>query len=177
MEIETEHSDEKYMLEAINEAKKAEAINEVPIGAVIVYNGEIIARAHNLRESEQNAIAHAELLAIDHACKVLGTWRLEDAELFVTLEPCPMCSGAIILSRIKRVVYGAQDPKGGCAGTLMNLLQDERFNHNSEVTSGILEKECGELLSAFFKNLRERKKKEKALAKELLVNKTGIDNE
>ncbi len=177
MVLETEQSDKKYMLEAINEAKKAEAINEVPIGAVIVYNGEIIARAHNLRESEQKATAHAELLAIDQACKRLGTWRLEDTELFVTLEPCPMCSGAIILSRIKRVVYGAKDPKGGCAGTLMNLLQDERFNHNSEVIAGVLDKECGELLSAFFKNLRERKKKEKVLAKELLAKNTGIDNE
>ena len=169
--------DEKYMLEAIKEAKKAESINEVPIGAVIVYNGEIIARAHNLRESEQNAIAHAELLAIDQACKRLGTWRLEELELYVTLEPCPMCSGAIILSRIKRVVYGAKDPKGGCAGTLMNLLQDERFNHTSEVVAGVLEKDCGELLSAFFKNLRERKKQEKQLAKQRLVHKTGIDNE
>lgn len=177
MVLKIEQSDDKYMLEAIKEAKKAELIKEVPIGAIIVYNGEIIARAHNLRESKQNAIAHAELLAIDQACKKLGTWRLEDAELFVTLEPCPMCSGAIILSRIKRVVYGAKDPKGGCAGTLMNLLQDERFNHNSEVVAGVLEKECGELLSVFFKNLRERKKKEKILAKELLVNKSGIDNE
>lgn len=177
MVLKIEQLDDKYMLEAIKEAKKAELIKEVPIGAIIVYNGEIIARAHNLRESKQNAIAHAELLAIDQACKKLGTWRLEDAELFVTLEPCPMCSGAIILSRIKRVVYGAKDPKGGCAGTLMNLLQDERFNHNSEVVAGVLEKECGELLSVFFKNLRERKKKEKVLTKELLVNKSRIDNE
>jgi len=159
-------TDESYMLEAIKEAKKAEQINEVPIGAVIVLNGEIIAKAHNLRESKQNAIAHAELLAIDQACKRVGTWRLENAELYVTLEPCPMCSGAIILSRIKRVVYGANDPKGGCAGTLMNLLQDERFNHKSEVVAGVLEKECRELLSVFFRGLRERKKKEKEAIKE-----------
>ena len=159
-------TDEKYMLEAITEAKKAKQMNEVPIGAVIVLNGEIIASAYNLRESKQNAIAHAELLAIDQACQRMGTWRLEDAELYVTLEPCPMCSGAIILSRIKRVVYGAVDPKGGCAGTLMNLLQDQRFNHTSEVVAGVLEKECGELLTDFFKELRERKRKERQMLKE-----------
>ncbi|KAB2328190.1 nucleoside deaminase [Cytobacillus depressus] len=156
-----DQTDEIYMLEAIKEAKKAEQIKEVPIGAVIVLNGEIIARAHNLRESNQSAIAHAELLAIDEACKKLGTWRLEDAILYVTLEPCPMCSGAIILSRIKKVVYGAKDPKGGCAGTFMNLLQDERFNHQSEVVTGILGEECGGLLSSFFRSLRERRKEEK----------------
>lgn len=170
--------DEVYMLEAIDEAKRAEQIKEVPIGAVIVLNGEIIARAHNLRESNQTAVAHAELLAIDQACKHLGTWRLEDAVLYVTLEPCPMCSGAILLSRIKKVVYGAKDPKGGCAGTFMNLLQDERFNHQSEVVSGVLEKECGDLLSTFFKRLRNRKKEEKKLMKQSLLDKdTIIDSE
>ncbi|MGG1678732.1 tRNA adenosine(34) deaminase TadA [Neobacillus sp. NRS-1170] len=153
--------DEFYMLEAIKEAKKAEELYEVPIGAVIVLDGKVIARAHNLRESEQRSIAHAELLAIDQACKELGTWRLEDTTLYVTLEPCPMCSGAIILSRVKRVVYGAADPKGGCAGTLMNLLEDERFNHKSEVVKGVLETECGQLLSNFFRKIRERKKREK----------------
>lgn len=157
------NQDEFYMLEAINEAKKAEEKNEVPIGAVVVLNGEIIARAHNLRETNQNALAHAELLAIDQACQKLGTWRLEHATLYVTLEPCPMCAGAVILSRIERVVYGARDPKGGCAGTFMNLPEDERFNHRSEVVSGILEKECGELLTNFFKGIRERKKAEKKL--------------
>lgn len=153
--------DEFYMLEAIKEAKKAEAKEEVPIGAVVVLNGEIIARAHNLRETKQNALAHAELLAIDQACQELGTWRLENASLYVTLEPCPMCAGAVILSRIGRVVYGAKDPKGGCAGTFMNLPEDERFNHRSEVVSGVLEKECGELLSSFFREIRKRKKNEK----------------
>lgn len=160
------HLDEYFMNEAIIEAKKAEKLNEVPIGAIIVYKGEIISRAHNLRECHQNAIAHAELLAIDQACRKLKTWRLEEAVLYVTLEPCPMCSGAIILSRLKRVVYGADDPKGGCAGTLMNLLQDQRFNHQSEITSGILGKECGEMLSTFFRRIRERKKAEKILKKE-----------
>ncbi|MDQ0273886.1 tRNA adenosine(34) deaminase TadA [Cytobacillus purgationiresistens] len=156
-----QNHDEKYMLEAIAEAKKAEKLEEVPIGAVIVLNGEIIARAHNLRETKQSATAHAELLAIEAACEKLGTWRLEEAVLYVTLEPCPMCSGSIILSRIKRVVYGAKDPKGGCAGTLMNLLEDTRFNHQSEVEPGVLETECGALLSTFFSNIRKRKKAEK----------------
>lgn len=153
--------DEDFMREAIKEAKKAEERNEVPIGAVIVMEGKIVARAYNLRENEQNAIAHAELLAIDRACKDIGSWRLEESTLYVTLEPCPMCAGAIILARVKRVVYGAADPKGGCCGTLMNLLGDERFNHQSEVTSGVLEKECGQMLSDFFRKIRDRKKLEK----------------
>ncbi|MBT2644442.1 tRNA adenosine(34) deaminase TadA [Bacillus sp. ISL-41] len=167
--------DERYMLEAIEEAKKAGQIDEVPIGAVIVLDGEIIARAHNLRETKQSSIAHAEVLAIDHACQKLGTWRLEDATLYVTLEPCPMCAGAIMLSRVKKVVYGAKDPKGGCAGTFMNILQDERFNHQSEVVTGVLEAECGTLLSDFFRNLREKKKLKKKQAKEELEQQTGID--
>lgn len=170
-----EHTlDEQFMMEAIIEAKKAEELKEVPIGAVIVMEGKIVARAHNLREIEQNAIAHAELLAIDQACKELGTWRLEESTLYVTLEPCPMCAGAIILSRVKRVVYGAADPKGGCAGTLMNLLEDERFNHQCEVTSGVLETECGQMLSDFFRKIRERKKFEKKLRTATL---TEIDSE
>jgi tRNA(adenine34) deaminase len=155
------NQDEFFMREAIKEAKKAEALNEVPIGAVIVFNGEIISRAHNLREMEQSAVAHAELLAIDQACHELGTWRLEDTTLYVTLEPCPMCSGAIMLSRVKRVVYGAVDPKGGCAGTLMNLLQESRFNHQSEITAGVLAEECGQMLTQFFQQLRKRKKLDK----------------
>ena len=156
-----EFEDEYFMKEAILEAKKAEELNEVPIGAVVVMDGKIISRAHNLRESNQSAIAHAELLAINQACQEAESWRLEGATLYVTLEPCAMCSGAIILSRIKRVVYGASDPKGGCAGTFMNLLQDQRFNHQSMVTKGILEEECGSLLTEFFRGLRKRKKQEK----------------
>lgn len=154
-----------FMQLAIEEAKKAEAIHEVPIGAVIVLDGEVISVAHNLRETEQRSIAHAELLAIDEACKKLGTWRLEDATLYVTLEPCPMCAGGIVLSRIKRVVYGASDPKGGCAGTLMNLLTDERFNHQCEVVPGVLEEECGTLLTIFFRELRKKRKEVKKLEK------------
>ncbi|UYX52619.1 tRNA adenosine(34) deaminase TadA [Bacillus thuringiensis] len=154
-----------FMQLAIEEAKKAEAIQEVPIGAVIVLDGEVISVAHNLRETEQRSIAHAELLAIDEACKKLGTWRLEDATLYVTLEPCPMCAGGIVLSRVKRVVYGASDPKGGCAGTLMNLLTDERFNHQCEVVTGVLEEECGTLLTSFFRELRKKRKEAKKLEK------------
>ncbi|AVM22360.1 tRNA adenosine(34) deaminase TadA [Bacillus pumilus] len=154
--------DEQFMQEAISEAIKAEQIGEVPIGAIIVVDNQIVSRAHNLRETEQRSIAHAELLAIDEACKMTGSWRLEDAVLYVTLEPCPMCAGAIVLSRVKKVVFGAYDPKGGCAGTLMNLLKDERFNHQSEVIGGVLENECGELLSQFFRNLRQRKKQAKS---------------
>lgn len=173
MTIECEQ-DEQFMREAIKEAKIAEDLNEVPIGAVMVMEGKVVARAHNLREIEQNAVAHAELLAIDQACKKLGSWRLEEAVLYVTLEPCPMCAGAIILSRVKRVVYGAADPKGGCAGTLMNLLEDDRFNHQSEVTSGVLERECGQMLSDFFRKIRERKKLEKKMR---VNNLTKIDSE
>lgn len=147
-----------FMNMALEEAKKARELQEVPIGAVIVLDGEVIAKGYNLRETKQSSVAHAELLAIMEACNTLGTWRLEEATLYVTLEPCPMCAGAIMNSRIKRVVFGAYDPKAGCAGTFMNLLQDERFNHQSEVTSGVLYEECGGILTAFFKELRERKK-------------------
>ncbi|MGP4082836.1 tRNA adenosine(34) deaminase TadA [Pseudalkalibacillus sp. R45] len=153
--------DEMFMKKAIEMAQKAASIGEVPIGAVVVKDEEIIASGYNLRETEQRSVAHAELIAIDEACKALGTWRLEGCTLYVTLEPCPMCSGAIVLSRVERVVYGACDPKGGCAGTLMNLLDEPRFNHQAIVTSGVLEEECGEMLSSFFRDLRHRKKQEK----------------
>ncbi len=153
--------DEHFMRLALEEAKKAATINEVPIGAVIVLDNEVVATAYNLRETTQNAITHAEILAIQEACNHVGSWRLENAVLYVTLEPCPMCSGAIILSRIKRVVYGAYDPKAGCVGSLMNLLEDNRFNHQCEVTSGVLAQECGEMLSSFFREIRQKRKHEK----------------
>ncbi|TRZ36465.1 nucleoside deaminase [Niallia circulans] len=156
-----EKDDNYFMRIAMDEAKRAGNLGEVPIGAVVVLDGVVISKAHNLREAEQRAIAHAELLAIDLACKETGSWRLDNATLYVTLEPCAMCSGAILLSRVKKVVYGASDPKGGCAGTFMNLLQDDRFNHQCELVSGVLEKETGELLTNFFRELRERKKAEK----------------
>lgn len=148
--------DEFYMKEAIEEAKKAEAMNEVPIGAVIVYNNEIIARGYNQRETTQRSDSHAEMMAIQLANEKLGSWRLEKCTLYVTLEPCPMCAGAIIQSRIPRVVYGASDPKAGCAGTLMNLLNESRFNHQAEVVSDVLKNECAELLTNFFKKLRNK---------------------
>jgi tRNA(adenine34) deaminase len=169
--------DEYFMKEAMKEAKKAEELQEVPIGAVIVLNGEIIARAHNLRETNQSAVSHAELLAIEQACQAVGSWRLEQATIYVTLEPCAMCAGAILLARIQKVVFGAVDPKGGCVGTFMNLLQDERFNHQSEVVSGVLEQQCGQLLSIFFQEVRKRKKEEKKRRKALLLEEdTKIDN-
>ncbi|ASS94578.1 tRNA adenosine(34) deaminase TadA [Peribacillus simplex] len=147
-----------YMNLALKEAKKAQMLNEVPIGALIVIDDQVISTGHNLRETEQNATAHAELLAINEACNVLGSWRLENATLYVTLEPCPMCAGAILQSRVRRVVFGAHDPKAGCAGTFMDLLRDERFNHQCDVTSGVLGEECGWILTSFFKELRNRKK-------------------
>ncbi|WP_347548178.1 tRNA adenosine(34) deaminase TadA [Pseudalkalibacillus hwajinpoensis] len=161
-----QHRDDYFMSRAIVEAKKAEEIGEVPIGAVIVKGDRVIASAYNLRETEQRAVAHAELLAIDEACRVVGSWRLTGCTLYVTLEPCAMCSGAIVLSRVERVVFGASDPKGGCAGTLMNLLHDERFNHQSVVTEGVLEEKCGGMLTSFFRGLREKRKEEKRRDKE-----------
>lgn len=152
-------TDEKFMKEAIKEAKKAENINEVPIGAVIVHDGEIIARGYNLRETSQQTLSHAEIFAIQEANEKIGSWRLEDCTLYVTLEPCAMCAGAIVQSRMKRVVYGAPDQKAGSAGTILNLLDESRFNHQVELTSGVLKDECANLLTYFFKSLRERKKK------------------
>ncbi|MFJ8238002.1 tRNA adenosine(34) deaminase TadA [Ureibacillus sp. NPDC094379] len=162
------NKDQYFMQEAIIEAKKAASLGEVPIGAVIVYKDEIIARAHNLRETSQNAVTHAELMAIQHACEVLGSWRLEETTLYVSLEPCPMCSGAILQSRVPRVVYGARDLKAGCVDSLYRLLNDPRFNHECDVTEGILADECGQLLTDFFRAIRERKKEEKKRKQQLL---------
>lgn len=162
--------DTYYMQLAIEEALKAKNMNEVPIGCVIVLNDSVIGKGHNLRETAQRATAHAEMIAIQQACDNLQSWRLEDAELFVTLEPCPMCAGGILMSRIKRVVYGTNDPKGGCAGTLMNLLTDKRFNHQCEVESGVLQKECSQLLTEFFKELRGKKRKSRSQNSEETIN-------
>ncbi|MEK4484006.1 tRNA adenosine(34) deaminase TadA [Psychrobacillus sp. FSL H8-0484] len=153
--------DEYYMNLAIEEAKKAAAIGEVPIGAIIVYKDEVIAKAFNLRETTQNATTHAELLAIQEACAKIGSWRLEETTLYVTLEPCPMCAGAILQSRIPRVVYGARDAKAGCVDSLYHLLNDSRFNHICEVTEGVLSETCGSLLTHFFRDLRAQKKNQK----------------
>lgn len=150
--------DEMFMQEAINQANLAKEKNEVPIGAVIVLHGEVIATGYNVRETEQSTLSHAELSAIQEANKKIGSWRLEDCTLYVTLEPCPMCAGAIVQSRIKRVVFGAFDPKAGCAGSLMNLLNDDRFNHQVEINSGVMEEECSQLLTNFFRELRRKKR-------------------
>lgn len=162
----TQEEKEFFMREAIQEAEKARALNEVPIGAVVVLDGEIIGRGHNLRETTQNATAHAEMFAIQEACQRLGSFRLERAQLFVTLEPCPMCSGALLLSRVDEVYFGAYDPKGGAAGSLVNLLEDQRFNHWCYLESDILQEECAQLLTTFFRELRQKKKSAKRLANE-----------
>ncbi len=146
----------KYMLEALKEAKKAYDIDEVPVGCVIVYNNKIIARAHNKRETTQNTIAHAEVLAIQKACKKVGSWRLVDCDMYVTLEPCSMCSGAIIQSRIKNLYFGAHDYRTGAAGSVLNLF-DYNFNHKVNVIPNILQLECESIIKNFFANLRKNK--------------------
>ena len=150
--------DEKYMKEAIKQAKKAYALDEVPIGCVIVHDDKIIARGYNRRNTDKNTLAHAEITAIKKASKKTGDWRLEDCTLYVTLEPCQMCAGAIVQSRMKRVVIASMNPKAGCAGSVINLLQMSQFNHQVELEKGVLGEECSQMLSNFFKELRKRKK-------------------
>ena len=146
-------TDSELMGLALEEARKAAALGEVPVGAVVARNGEVVAAAHNTRETEKNALHHAELLAIDAACKKLGGWRLWECELFVTLEPCPMCAGAIVNARIPAVYYGAKDDKAGCCGSVLNLFE-ERFNHHPRIYGRVLEAECAALLQEFFQSLR-----------------------
>ena len=150
--------EEKYMKAAIREAKKAYALEEVPIGCVIVQNDRIVARGYNRRNTEGNTLAHAELTAIKKASKKTGDWRLEDCTLYVTLEPCQMCSGAIVQARIKRVVVGCMNPKAGCAGSILNLLDVKEFNHQVELTTGVREEECSRMMKEFFRELREKRK-------------------
>ncbi|MCI9080075.1 MAG: nucleoside deaminase [Lachnospiraceae bacterium] len=150
--------DEKFMKEALKQAKKAEATGEVPIGCVIVYQNKIIARGYNRRNIENSTLAHAEITAIRKACKKLGDWRLEGCTMYVTLEPCPMCAGAVVQARIPRVVIGALNPKAGCAGSIVDLLSERRFNHQAEKVTGVLVDECSTLMKEFFKGLREKKK-------------------
>ena len=152
--------DEKYMKEAIKQAKKAYAIGEVPIGCVIVYQDKIIGRGYNRRTIDNNTLAHAELIAIKKASKKMNDWRLEDCTMYVTLEPCQMCAGAIVQARIPRVVIGSMNPKAGCAGSILNILQIPTFNHQCEITKGVCEEECSEMLTTFFKELRKSKKKD-----------------
>ncbi|HOJ67208.1 MAG TPA: tRNA adenosine(34) deaminase TadA [Candidatus Hydrogenedentes bacterium] len=156
LNLDVEERDVYFMRVALREAERALEIGEVPVGCVITRKNQVIARGCNRREALQDPTAHAEILAITAAANHLGSWRLEETTLYVTLEPCPMCAGAIILARIPRVVFGAFDPKAGCCGTLMNLLADSRFNHRPDLRGGVLEAECGGILSAFFREIRAR---------------------
>ncbi|MBE5935741.1 MAG: nucleoside deaminase [Lachnospiraceae bacterium] len=151
--------DNKYMGEAIKQAKKAVAIEEVPIGCVIVYKDKIIARGYNKRNSKKNTLFHAEIEAINKASKKIGDWRLEECVMYVTLEPCPMCAGAIVQARMKKVVIGAMNPKAGCAGSIINLLNMDGFNHKVEIVKGVREEECRNLMKTFFSELRKNKNK------------------
>ena len=153
--------DEHFMRLALKQAAKAKAIGEVPIGCIIVCGGKVVGRGYNRRNTNKTTLAHAELIAIDKASRKLGDWRLEGCTLYVTLEPCQMCSGAIVQSRIDRVVVGAMNPKAGCAGSILNILQMEEFNHQAELVTGVLEEECQELLQDFFQELRRRNRREK----------------
>lgn len=145
------------MLEALIEANKAYSINEVPIGAIIVKGDEIIARAYNRRNTDKNTLSHAEILAIDEASRVVGDWRLDECTMYITLEPCPMCAGAIVQARIPKVVIAANNIKAGCAGSIINILEEDRFNHQVDVARGILEDESSQLLKNFFRELRKNK--------------------
>ncbi len=159
---------ERFMKEAIRQAKKARALEEVPIGCVIVCDGKIIARGYNRRNTDKNTLSHAELNAIRKASKKLGDWRLEGCTMYVTLEPCQMCAGALVQSRIDRVVIGSMNPKAGCAGSVLNLLEMDGFNHKVEVEQGVLQEECSSMLSDFFRELREKKKMlKKSLAEQV----------
>lgn len=157
----TEEEHERFMREAIKQAKKAAAIDEVPIGCVIVHEGKIIARGYNRRNTEGAVLAHAELIAIKKACRKLQDWRLEGCTMYVTLEPCPMCAGAIVQARLPLVVIGTMNPKAGCAGSILDLLQESRFNHQVDKHIGVLQEECREMMQCFFRQLREQKKQKK----------------
>lgn len=158
-------TDEKFMAAALKQAQKAYDLGEVPIGCVIVRDGKIIARGYNRRNTDKNTLNHAEITAINRASKIVGDWRLEGCEMYVTLEPCQMCSGALVQSRMDRVVIGCMSPKSGCAGSVINLLQMEEFNHRVEIEKGVLEEKCSSILSEFFLHLRERNALSKAAAK------------
>ena len=153
--------DERFMKKALHHAKRAAAIGEIPIGCVIVRDGKVIARGFNQRRSRKTTLAHAEMIAIDRASRKLGDWRLEGCTMYVTLEPCQMCSGALVQSRIDRVVIGTMNPKAGCAGSILNILQMPAFNHQVEITGGVLQEECSAVLQDFFRDLRIRVKEEK----------------
>lgn len=155
------NQEERFMKEALRQAKKAYTLDEVPIGCVIEYEGKIIARGYNRRNTDKNTLAHAELLAIKKASRKLGDWRLEGCTMYITLEPCQMCAGAIVQARVSRVVVGSMNPKAGCAGSVLNLLNMAQFNHQVELVTGVLKEECSAMLSEFFRELREKKAKMK----------------
>lgn len=161
--------DERYMKEAMKQARKAYALSEVPIGCVIVHDGKIIGRGYNRRNTDKNTLAHAELTAINKASKIIGDWRLEECTLYVTLEPCQMCAGAIVQARIPKVVMASMNPKAGCAGSILNILEMPQFNHQVEVVRGVLDEECSRMLKEFFVELREQHKKEKEAKKQQLL--------
>ena len=154
--------DERFMKRALHQAERAAALGEVPIGCVIVHDGRVVGRGYNRRNTDRTTLAHAEITAIDRASRRLGDWRLEGCTMYVTLEPCQMCSGALVQSRIDRVVIGAMNPKAGCAGSILNLLQMDEFNHQVEITTGVLQEECSNILKDFFRDLRIRVRQEKA---------------
>ena len=168
--IDNTSSDEKYMREAIRQAKKAYALGEVPIGCVIVHEGKIIGRGYNRRNTDKNTLSHAEITALRKASRVIGDWRLEECTLYVTLEPCQMCAGAIVQARIPKVVMACMNPKAGCAGSILNILDMPQFNHQVEAVRGVLEEECSQMLKTFFKELRVRNKAEKELKKASVDN-------
>lgn len=163
--VDNANSDEKYMREAIKQAKKAYALGEVPIGCVIVHDGRIIGRGYNRRNTDKNTLSHAEITAIRKASKVIGDWRLEECTMYVTLEPCQMCAGAVVQARIPKVVMACMNPKAGCAGSVLNILDMPQFNHQVEAVRGVLEEECSHMLKTFFKELRIRNKMEKEIKK------------
>lgn len=168
--VDSANSDEKYMREAIRQAKKAYALGEVPIGCVIVHDGKIIGRGYNRRNTDKSTLSHAEITAIRKASRVIGDWRLEECTLYVTLEPCQMCAGAIVQARIPKVVMACMNPKAGCAGSILNILDMPQFNHQVEAVRGVLEEECSQMLKTFFKELRVRNKAEKE------SKKASVDN-
>ena len=168
--------EEKYMKEALKQARKAYALGEVPIGCVIVHDGKIIGRGYNRRNTDKNTLAHAEITAINKASKVIGDWRLEECTLYVTLEPCQMCAGAIVQARIPEVVIGCMNPKAGCAGSILNILEMPQFNHQVKVTRGILGEECSQMLKTFFEELRIRNKQEKAARKASSAEASDLQN-
>ena len=168
-------TDEKYMRAALKQAEKAYNLGETPIGCVIVHEDKIIARGYNRRNTDKNPLAHAEVAAIKKASKKLGDWRLEGCTMYVTLEPCQMCAGAIVQARVTRVVIGSMNAKAGCGGSILNLLEMQEFNHQAEVERGVLQEECSEMLSAFFRKLREIQK-EKKKKRKLIQEKNQTDN-